>query len=414
MDTLTSRPVLTTGLVLVTTALLLRPVLVTRSSTSRPKIIPSPRETLLPHLSPSEIASLPYPPDALPGGRDVPTPYGTIKVFEFGPPRGERVLLLPGISTPCVGLSRLARRLVERRGCRVMLFDYFGRGWSDAPDPAVLDHDAPLYVSQVLCALASSPVSWLGDADADADVGGGGGGGFHIVGYSFGGGLAVCFAVCFGRAVRSVTLIAPGGLVRRASTSWATAVLYSRGLFPERLLRYFVRRRFEPVPRERVGSADEVVEEEEEEKEVGDEWKNVGDLDAAVSWQLRHHAGFVPALMSSFRYGPISERYEEWGRLGAMLRDRRDNPRLPGLPGGRVLLVLGRTDPIVREEQIVPDMQGILGEEAIKVVALDGGHEVPFTKAVDIADAAVEFWEENRQVREDYIEKMRHAAETAA
>lgn len=399
MDTLTSRPVLSASLLMLTTALILRPILA-RPLASMPKTIPSPRETLLPHLSPSELASLPYPPDALPGSRDVRTPYGTIKVFEFGPAQGERVLLLSGISTPCIGLSHLAHSLVER-GFRVMLFDYFGRGWSDTPDPGEVDHDERLYVSQILCVLASSTLSWLGDA--------GEGGGFHIVGYSFGGGLAVSFASCayFARAVRSVTLVAPGGLMRRSSTSWATAVLYSTGFFPERVLQYFVRRRFEPVPQEkRAGSAevDALEEHVAGNKKKGDDgWKNVGAYDAAMSWQLRHHTGFIPALMSSFRYGPIVERYEEWGRLGAMLKERRDDARLPGLLGGRVLLVLGRSDPIVREEQIVPDMGEVLGEKGMKVVVLDGGHEVPFTKAADIADAAVEFWEENRQVREDEV-----------
>lgn len=38
------------------------------------KIIKSPTFTLLPHISALEIAALPYPPDALPGGRHVNSP----------------------------------------------------------------------------------------------------------------------------------------------------------------------------------------------------------------------------------------------------------------------------------------------------------------------------------------------------
>lgn len=38
------------------------------------KILPSPRETLLPKLTKAEIEALPYPPDVLPGGRDVESP----------------------------------------------------------------------------------------------------------------------------------------------------------------------------------------------------------------------------------------------------------------------------------------------------------------------------------------------------
>lgn len=63
----------------------------------------------------------PYPPDIFPGGRDVDTPHGTIKVFEWGPDSGEKVLLMHGIGTPCVALGDMAKRLVAK-GYRVMLF----------------------------------------------------------------------------------------------------------------------------------------------------------------------------------------------------------------------------------------------------------------------------------------------------
>jgi hypothetical protein len=44
------------------------------------KIIKSPVETLLPHLSQAEKDALPYPPDAFPGERDVDSPVS----HEFG------------------------------------------------------------------------------------------------------------------------------------------------------------------------------------------------------------------------------------------------------------------------------------------------------------------------------------------
>lgn len=84
-------------------------------------VIKSPFSTQLPHLSSTELNGLPYPPDVLPGARDVESPYGTIRVFEWGPERGRKVLLVHGISTPCLSLAGVAVKLVER-GCRVMLF----------------------------------------------------------------------------------------------------------------------------------------------------------------------------------------------------------------------------------------------------------------------------------------------------
>jgi hypothetical protein len=63
----------------------------------------------------------PYPQDVFPGGRDVLTPYGTIRVYEWGPVDGDKVLLMHGIGTPCVALGDMAHAFI-RRGCRVMLF----------------------------------------------------------------------------------------------------------------------------------------------------------------------------------------------------------------------------------------------------------------------------------------------------
>ena len=89
--------------------------------TEKPKAIPSPKDTVLPQLSDEAVKDLPYPPFALPGSRDIDTPYGNIQVYEWGPDDGDRVLLIHGISTPSVALARLAHKLVQK-GCRVMLF----------------------------------------------------------------------------------------------------------------------------------------------------------------------------------------------------------------------------------------------------------------------------------------------------
>lgn len=78
---------------------------------------PSPKKAPLKHTS----EDLPYPPDALPGGRDVETPYGSIRVYEWGPEDGDRVLFVHGISTPVVALGDLGHEMVSR-GYRVMMF----------------------------------------------------------------------------------------------------------------------------------------------------------------------------------------------------------------------------------------------------------------------------------------------------
>lgn len=83
-------------------------------------LIKSPLEAVK-SLSSVERDNLPYPPAALPGSRDVDSPYGSIRVYEWGQEDGRKVLLVHGISTPCIALASLAEGLVKN-GCRVMLF----------------------------------------------------------------------------------------------------------------------------------------------------------------------------------------------------------------------------------------------------------------------------------------------------
>lgn len=47
--------------------------------------------------------------------------YGSIRIYEFGPEDGKKVLFVHGITTSCITLKYLAQNLVDR-GCRVMLF----------------------------------------------------------------------------------------------------------------------------------------------------------------------------------------------------------------------------------------------------------------------------------------------------
>ena len=89
--------------------------------------IPSPRETLIPHLSPAQADALPYPSDLLPGARDVDTPFGTMRVYEWGPRAGRKVILIHGDTTPGPMLAPIAYALAIR-GCRVMTYGTFFTG----------------------------------------------------------------------------------------------------------------------------------------------------------------------------------------------------------------------------------------------------------------------------------------------
>ncbi|GAB1311683.1 hypothetical protein MFIFM68171_01893 [Madurella fahalii] len=384
--------------------------LFTRERRPNKRCIKSPRKTHLPHLSEDEIAALPYPPDVLPGSRDVETPYGCIKVFEWGPEAGEKVLLLHGISTPCVALGTLAEGLVSK-GYRVMLFDFFGRGYSDTP--LDIPYDIRLYTTQILLVLASSRLPWTG-----AD-------GFHLVGYSLGGGIAVPFARHFPHMVRSVVVVAGGGLIRSEHVSWKSRLLYSTDIFPEPVLQMLIRRRLTPRRRDAVTEtkmATEVVDVKGKQpharyqrKEHKDSDANGGDgfdnalllarrpghtVSSVMGWQLRHHEGFIPAFVSSIRYAPIYDQNEDWYALGLLLAERRERvgwedteDEMPGLRGGKILLVLGATDPVIVKEELIHDATAVLGEDGFEAVVIDSGHELVMSKGDEIASVLASFWQ---------------------
>ena len=98
-----------------------------QQSQQQRRIVDSPKRRVLESLSPKEIGSLPYPPGVLPGGRDVPTPHGLVRVYEWGPESGAKVILVHGITTPCPALGDLGHELV-RRGYRVIFVRYVDAG----------------------------------------------------------------------------------------------------------------------------------------------------------------------------------------------------------------------------------------------------------------------------------------------
>lgn len=186
------------------------------------QIVPSPVKSLLPELSPEEAASFPYPPDAYPGVRDVESPYGSLRVYEWGPEEGRKVLLVHGISNPCIALGAVAHGLADK-GCRVMMLDLPGRGYSDTPVPT--PHSNRLYTTTILLALTSSPLPWTGNGET-----------FSLIGYSLGGGIVANFTSYFPSLVSSLVLLAPAGLVRQSRITLMNKILYNTGLINETTL----------------------------------------------------------------------------------------------------------------------------------------------------------------------------------
>lgn len=181
-------------------------------------------------------------------------------------------------------------------------------------------------MTQVLLALASSPLPWTGD------------GALSIVGYSLGGGVAVNFAAAFPRLVASLVLLAPAGLIRAANIGRLSRLVFTSGVVPERLLEVLTRRRLRaPIGNavsrrrrassvslpsspaaaalelplgggEKEGYVDAAVQEAVDNDTPGSPSPIEAKIASYVRWMLDFHDGFVPSFMSTIRYGPLLEQ----------------------------------------------------------------------------------------------------------
>lgn len=321
-------------------------------------------------------------------------------MYEWGPITAKRkVVLIHGISGACPALLGCAERLVSE-GCRVMMVELFGRGWSGGP--ADLPYDGRLYCSQLFMALASSDISWTGETA----------GRFTIVGYSLGGCIAVEFASWFPTLVEDLVLVAPAGLIR--PTDPKTWLMYTDYL-PERLTTQVVARRL------RSGTHGAVRKSMSDQKNKPPEVEAAAAMpekipainvkkvnsEALMQWQMKHNAGFLTAFIGSVRDSPTRCQHDLWQLLGHRinaLRTARASSDESGiseaqqrsLASGKVLLCVGGRDPLIKPAELVPDAVRAIGPDNIEVKTFAGaGHEVGMSRGVEIAETAVEFWKRN-------------------
>ncbi|TGO31256.1 hypothetical protein BPAE_0001g01540 [Botrytis paeoniae] len=391
-------------------------------------IIPSPLRTQIPTLSHKEISTLPYPPDIFPGARDVPSPYGSTRAYEFGPVTGPKVLLIHGISTPCIALHSLATTLATTHGCRVLLFDLFGRGYSDGVSD--LPHDERLYTTQILLVLTSSSLSWVGD-------------GFHILGFSLGGGIAVDFAVAFPKFVKDVILLAPAGLIREEHFGWKGKMM-REWWFPDGLWGWILRSRISgaydgvPNPSFSPPTSTRVSDSQADDEQYGSQGQVDSELTTAVPasststssdtrlsfddtpissllphttvgqvmrWQTQQHQGYANAFASSIMYASISGRKETYKGLWGPWISSVGEEKSEHNKREKILVIVGEHDDVIIAEELEEDLKtavmerfgtrddesDIFAEKITWKVIKSAGHEFPITRGEEVASLIGKF-----------------------
>lgn len=140
-----------------------------------------------------------YSDDIYPNGSYYPSPFGKTRYWIIGPEEGAKVTLIHGITTPSIVWKHIADHLASK-GFRVLLYDLYGRGYSEAPD---LPSDANLFGLQLALLL-----QYIGWESTD------------IVGFSIGGATTAIFTTLFPHLVRqNVVLMSSAGLMEPRDSS---------------------------------------------------------------------------------------------------------------------------------------------------------------------------------------------------
>ena len=110
----------------------------------------------------------------------------------FGPQSAPLAVCVHGLTTPSFVFEALADGLVAK-GYRVLVYDHYGRGFSDRPNAA---QDREFFVSHL-----DELLNALGEHEK-----------FLLIGYSMGGAVAAAYSAAFAQRVRNLVLVAPAGM----------------------------------------------------------------------------------------------------------------------------------------------------------------------------------------------------------
>ncbi|ASM74105.1 MULTISPECIES: alpha/beta fold hydrolase [Roseobacteraceae] len=250
---------------------------------------------------------------------------GVVHYAWLGPVRGPVCVCIHGLTTSSYVWGGLSRGLALL-GFRVLIFDHYGRGYSDRPTGP---HDDAFYLTELEELLTHENV----------------GGDITLIGYSMGGAIATLFAAAHPDRLRQLILLAPAGM----------------GLVRTRLSRFIVQT---PVigdwlmlalfPRQlRKGIRTDTTSKTQVE--------NIGKMQLAEL----NRRGFVPAVLSSLR--------------GVLNRSQKAEHQIIHRAGIPVLAIWGREDTVIAMSSV-----GLLAEWSRNAhqEVIDGAtHALPYTHA---------------------------------
>lgn len=240
-----------------------------------------------------------------------------------GPASGPLVVCVHGLTTPSFVWAPLTKGLVAL-GFRVLVYDLYGRGFSDRPEGL---HDKAFFNRQL--------DELLTHLDLEEQ--------FHLIGYSMGGAIAAGFAATYPARVRRLVLLASAGMTIRNTP--LVRFIRDRGLAGK-----WVMLAAFPIQMRRGIRAEQASQTVIPEITEGQE--------AQLMFQ-----GFIPAVMASLR-----------GILAKPLEGEHMALRRIGLP---VLAIWGAEDGVIPASAM--GQLAAWNRDVTHEVIEDAGHGLPYT-----------------------------------
>jgi pimeloyl-ACP methyl ester carboxylesterase len=258
-------------------------------------------------------------------GQFVELSQGVTHYHLSGPTDAPLVVCVHGLTTPSFVWGQLTRGLVAL-GFRVLVYDLYGRGYSDRPQGM---HDKQFFNTQLTDLL--SRLQLRGPSD--------------LIGYSMGGAIGAGFAAAHPAMVRRLVLLAPAGM--HLGTAPLVRFVKERGILGTWLMLAAYPRQMRKGIRAEMGAPPEITEGQH----------------AQLMYQ-----GFVPAVLSSLR-----------GILRVPMQREHLALRRTGLP---VLAIWGAQDSVIPASAM-----GRLAEwnRTVQHEVIEGaGHGLPYTHAPQV------------------------------
>ena len=268
--------------------------------------------------------------------------------------------------------------------------DLWGRGYSDTPTG--LPHDDRLYSSQILIALASSPLSWTGAST----------GGFSIIGFSLGGGIAMSFFARFPYLIRSIILLAPSGIIRSLPGGYGSIFFRYPSIVPSSYLRRLVGcllgTKLGMMTQIRTEEKEPPVHEAESQLSANSALgaKQTVDMSSVTQWQFDNHRGFVHSFVNTSQYGPVQDRQSDWNKVCEIIKGKQKHGS--GYPSynhqnNKILFIFGDSDEIIIGKEIIEDFEKMLGSsEEFQFKTVAGNHSFPVLSSEEVVRHIFDFW----------------------